>query len=182
VNIVRVLLWVIEGTWAGCVDAAAPALPADAEVTILHVAQSDVPEIAEGARAGLLGRSRPRREPGARMATVSQEAADDLLAKAAERLGRPAETLSKRGPKVARVILETAAEGGYDLLVAARDGDRDHVGPGSLGYITRFVVDHAPCTVLLVWPDGSPGLGSMPAPPPPGKVPPPPPPPPEHPW
>jgi hypothetical protein len=66
--------------------------------------------------------------------------------------------------------------------VAARDGDRDHVGPGSLGYITRFVVDHAPCTVLLVWPDGSPGLGSMPTPPPPGKVPPPPPPPPEHPW
>ena len=68
----RVLLWVIEGTWAGCVDAAAPALPADAEVTILHVAPSDVPEIAEGARAGLLGRSRPRREPGARMATVSR--------------------------------------------------------------------------------------------------------------
>jgi len=39
-----------------------------------------------------------------------------------------------------------------DLLVLARDGDRSRAGPASLGPGARFVVDHAPCQVLLVWP------------------------------
>jgi nucleotide-binding universal stress UspA family protein len=41
---------------------------------------------------------------------------------------------------------------GADVLVLARDGDRSHVGPHSLGPAARYVVDHAPCRVLLVWP------------------------------
>ncbi|MFD5466969.1 hypothetical protein ACFWIQ_29700 [Kitasatospora sp. NPDC127059] len=32
-------------------------------------------------------------------------------------------------------------------------GDPAHPGPHSLGPATRFVVDHAPCAVLLVWPE-----------------------------
>jgi hypothetical protein len=59
------------------------------------------------------------------------------------------------------------AAAGADLLVAARDGDRARLGPRSLGPATRFVVDHAPCQVLLLWPDEVPELGSMhPGPPP----------------
>lgn len=50
-------------------------------------------------------------------------------------------------------------------LVAARDGDRSRLGPRSLGPATPFVVDHAPCQVLLVWPDQVPRLDSMPPPP-----------------
>jgi nucleotide-binding universal stress UspA family protein len=49
-----------------------------------------------------------------------------------------------------------------DLLVAARDGDRSRLGPASLGPVTRFVVDHAPCPVLLVWPEPASPVGSMP--------------------
>jgi hypothetical protein len=51
---------------------------------------------------------------------------------------------------------------GVDLLVAARDGDRSRLGPHSLGHDTRFVVDHAPCAALLVWPDAPPGVDSIP--------------------
>jgi nucleotide-binding universal stress UspA family protein len=54
---------------------------------------------------------------------------------------------------------------GVDLLVAARDGDRSRLGPHSLGHATRFVVDHASCAVLLVWPDAPPGVESIPSPP-----------------
>jgi hypothetical protein len=54
---------------------------------------------------------------------------------------------------------------GVDLLVAARDGDRSRLGPHSLGHDTRFVVDHAPCAILLVWPDVPPGVESIPPPP-----------------
>jgi Universal stress protein family len=63
-----------------------------------------------------------------------------------------------------------------DLLVVARDGDRHRLGPASLGPATRFVVDHAPCPVLLVWPEETPAVDSLP-PPPPHHPPPGPPPP-----
>ena len=36
----------------------------------------------------------------------------------------------------------------------ARDRPRDsrHPSPHSIGHAARFVVDHAPCDVVLVWP------------------------------
>jgi nucleotide-binding universal stress UspA family protein len=162
----RVLLWLVEGTWEGCVDAARALVPATAEVTLLHVAPGEVEEAAGGALAGLLGRGRPRpgRDPAARMAAMSEEAAAELLAAAAARLGRAAGQERRRG-RVERLVVEAAQ--GTDLLVVARDGDRSRLGPASLGPATRFVVDHAPCPVLLVWPDETPAVTSIPPPPPP---------------
>ena len=61
-----------------------------------------------------------------------------------------------------------AAAEGMDVLVLARDGDRGRLGPRSLGPAARFVVDHAPCRVLLVWPDVAPPVSMIP-PPPPGR-------------
>jgi Na+/H+ antiporter NhaD/arsenite permease-like protein len=58
------------------------------------------------------------------------------------------------------------------LVVPARDGDRSRLGPHSLGPATRFVVDHAPCAVLLTWPARAPDVASIP--PPPAHPPPPP--------
>jgi nucleotide-binding universal stress UspA family protein len=156
---------VAEGTWQGCIDAARALAPADAEVTLLHVVPAEVPEAAEGALAGLLGRGRPHpgRDPAARMAAVSEEAAAQLLAAAEARLGRPAHHQHRRG-RVERLVVEAATDA--DLLVVARDGDRSRLGPASLGSATRFVVDHAPCPVLLVWPEVAPPVGAIPPPPP----------------
>jgi nucleotide-binding universal stress UspA family protein len=174
----RVLLWLVEGTWQGCVDAARPFVPADAEVTLLYVAPDEVTEAAAGALAGLLGRGRPGpgRNPAERIGALSGQAAAALLAAAAARLGRDARRQARTG-RVERVVIQAAE--GADLLVVARDGDRSRLGPASLGPATRFVVDHAPCQVLLVWPDQAPGVESIPPPPPhpprPGPPPPPPP-------
>jgi hypothetical protein len=55
-----------------------------------------------------------------------------------------------------------------DILVLARDGDRERLGPHSLGPAARFVVDHAPCRVLLIWPDVAPAMETIPPAPPPG--------------
>jgi len=158
----KVLIWLVEGTWEGCVAAARALLPADAEVTLVYVADAEVPEAADGAMAGLLGRGRPGRDPGRRIAALSQTAAAQLLEAAAGRLGRPARRVLRAG-RVEREVVKQAA--GADLLVAARDGDRSRLGPRSLGPATRFVVDHAPCQVLLIWPDQVPKLDSMPPPP-----------------
>lgn len=161
---VRVVVWLVEGTWQGCIDAAAGMIPADADVTLLHVTPSDVAGAAEAASAGLLGRARPARQGVRRLDDVANEAASALLTEAAVRLGhQDAERLMLEG-REEREVVRAVAEN-VDLLVAARDGDRSRLGPHSLGHATRFVLDHAPCSVLLVWPDEPPGIESIPPPP-----------------
>lgn len=176
-----VVVWIVEGTWPACVDAAGAHAPYDAEVVLLHVAPADVPGAAHGALAGLLGRGLPApgrpgpggpgRDPGERLEHLADASADELLAEAAARLGRPC-TLDKRTGRVEREVV--AAAEGADLLVVARDGDRAHLGPRSLGPPSRFVVDHAPCPLLLVWPEPAPSTSTLP-PPPADPLPPPPP-------
>jgi nucleotide-binding universal stress UspA family protein len=147
----RALVWIVDDTWEATVDEADAFLPADADVTLLHVAPADVESVAEGARHGLLGRPRPRHHgppPPKPLRAISEEAAAALLAAARERLGRDATTLSLRG-RVEREVVEAADQA--DVLVLARDGDRTRPGPHSLGPAARYVVDHASCRVLLVW-------------------------------
>jgi nucleotide-binding universal stress UspA family protein len=160
---VRAMVWIVEGTWQGCIDAAAAVLPADAEVVLLYAEPGGAKVAAESARAGLLGRH-PHDRPGPGLDEIADEEAEGLLDAAQERLGRgELRRLRVRG-RVERAGVDALAEG-VDLLVCARDGDRARLGPHSLGPATRFVVDHAPCTLILVWPDEAPAVGSIPPPP-----------------
>ncbi|MFD8997734.1 universal stress protein [Streptomyces abikoensis] len=158
-----VIVWIVEGTWSACVDAARAHTPADAETVLLHISGPDAPGVAHGAYAGLLGRARPDRDPGTRVEHLAHDAGERLLADAAARLGRPC-TRRERSGRVEREVV-MAAEGA-DLLILARDGDRTHLGPRSLGPTSRFIVDHAPCPVLLVWPQTPPSAATIPPPPP----------------
>lgn len=172
----KVVIWVVEGTWKGCIDAATPLLPLQADVALLHVTPSDVEGVAGAASAGLLGRSLWGHRTAHPFDQVAEEAGSGLLRAAAARLGRRDCELVPRRGRVEREVVAAVATG-TDLLVVARDGDRSRLGPHSLGPATRFVVDHAPCRVMLVWPDEPPGVESVPAPPPRPHAPPPPAPP-----
>lgn len=157
----NVVVWLAEGTWEGCLAAAAPVIPAGASVTLLHVTPGDIDELPEAAAGGLLGRYR---RPGRHAyEEAADEAASEILAVATRRLGPEVGLLERHG-RVEREVVSAAAEARADLLVVARDGDRSRLGPHSLGHATRFVVDHAPCSVLLVWPEEPPGVESIPAP------------------
>ena len=138
----KVLAWITEGGWEACVDAVAR-LDAS-EVTLIHVATVDLP--------GPPGRR--HEEVLARMADLAGEAAQALLDDAVERLDDGSVTiytLAESGlPE--DVVMQAAAD--VDLLVIARDSR--HPSPHSIGHAPRFVVDHAPCDVLLVWPGGGP--------------------------
>jgi len=156
----RAVVWISEDTWEACVDEARALLPETAEVTLLHVAPSDVEDIASRPGARLLGRHPPP-PPGPPLREIAEEEAQALLAEALARLARPARTVARRG-KIEREVLEASA--GADLLILARDGEA-RLGPKSIGPRTRFALDHARCQVLLVWPEQPPGIESVPLPP-----------------
>lgn len=158
-----VVVWVVEGTWPACVDAARTHAPEPADIVLLHVSGQDVADAAHGAFAGLLGRAHPGHDPGTQVEQMAADSAHQLLQSAADRLGRPCTRMERTG-RVEREVVVAAQDA--ELLILARDGDRSRLGPKSLGPASRFVVDHAPCPVLLVWPEGTPGLATMPPPPP----------------
>jgi len=145
-GVVRAVVWIVEGTWEATVDAAAALLPGDAEIELLHVA-FDAETFVRAGRRGLLGRHPhppPGRDP---VSTASEEEAAGLLADAAGRLGRAAATTARRG-RADDEVLDAARDA--DVLVLARGGEPDHLGPKSVGHAERFVVDHVSCAVLLV--------------------------------
>ncbi|MGV9316386.1 universal stress protein [Streptomyces sp. NPDC003691] len=149
-----VVVWLMEGTWPAVADAARGQVPADGRTVLLHITAPDTAEAAGAAGAGLLGRAAPSgRDPAARIGRLAADLSHELLAAAEARIGRPCERRPLTGRPEQAV---TSAASGADLLICARDGDRTHPGPHSLGPATRFVVDHAVCPVLLVWPDEGP--------------------------
>ncbi|MFD4676579.1 universal stress protein [Lentzea sp. NPDC058450] len=141
-----VVVWIADDTWQDCVDAARGC--SGESFVLLHVSDHDVPGAAHGAFAGLFGRSSSL-DPGTRLDDLAADHSTRLLAAAAERLGVPCEVRTRVGRVEHEVV---AAAEGASLLVLCRDGDVSHAGPRSLGPATRFVVDHATCPVLLVWP------------------------------
>jgi nucleotide-binding universal stress UspA family protein len=158
-----VYIWIGEGTWRATVDAAlslAPAFGSGARFTLLHVTSPAAADAAHGAYRGLLGRG--GHDPGDRLEVLGRALAAELLEEAEHRLGQPCERMEIHGQTERAVV---AASADADLLVVARDGDRSRLGPKSLGKATRFVVDHAACPVLLVWPEAAPDVDTIPPPP-----------------
>jgi nucleotide-binding universal stress UspA family protein len=164
-----VVIWVAENTWQACVDAARALAPPGAGITLLTVIDSATAETAHGAFSGLLGRGGA--DPARRLLARAETAAGELLDRAQARLGRDASRLQLNGQgKYAGRHEIVAAVGDATMLIVARDGHGP--GPKSLGKDVRFVVDHAPCPVLLIWAGPPP---PVPPPPPHGEDPPPPP-------
>lgn len=144
-----VLVWINPGAaWESAVDAAARL--ADEETVLLLVTGAD-DHRAGGLLTGLLGEV--GHDPGDAFAGSAEDQAAALFDEAEARLGRPVRRLWERGV-VEHVVV--AASAGADLLICVRDGASGLPGPDSLRPATRFVLDHAPCGVLLVWPGDAP--------------------------
>jgi nucleotide-binding universal stress UspA family protein len=145
----RVLVWIVEGTWKAAVVASKQFAPADAQITLLHVVPVEPQAVAREARQALLGRGHVQSTEAA-FQSIAANVASGLLADARALLGRDAALNAQRG--CVRDVVVAAAQKA-DLLVVARDCDHAGEGPNSLGPTARYVLDHAPCPVLLVWSD-----------------------------
>ena len=97
---------------------------------------------------------RPPRPPAPReheMQQAEQAAAEDILNEVLRHFPN-AKTFQRQG-RPEREIVNVAAEWQADLVIIcprAEYGGKPAIGPRSVGHIARFVLDHAPCPVLLV--------------------------------
>jgi nucleotide-binding universal stress UspA family protein len=90
----------------------------------------------------------PRRE---QMWQAEQLSAQDILEEGTRYL--PGAQMLQREGRPERAIVQCAAEWAADLVVICTRAPRNPgppLGPKSVGHVARFVLDHAPCPVLLV--------------------------------
>jgi nucleotide-binding universal stress UspA family protein len=87
------------------------------------------------------------------MQDAERAVSEDILKTAVGDLPQ-AETLLRQGlPELE--IVNAAAEWRADVILIcprAEYGEPPHIGPRSVGHVARFVLDHAPCPVLLLRP------------------------------
>jgi nucleotide-binding universal stress UspA family protein len=96
------------------------------------------------------GPARPRQDE---MEQAELAAAQDVLNEGLRYLPN-AETFQRQG-RPEREIVNVAAEWQADLVIICPRGEyggKPSFGPKSVGHVARFVLDHAPCPVLLVRP------------------------------
>ena len=155
-----VIVWITESTWEACVEHVNAVIPEDAAVRLVHISPSEVEDLVEEGAGGLLGR-RPAPAPERAVRAIAAAEAHALLESALARLSRPATLEALRG-RPERELLRACADA--DVLLVARDRE-PRLGPKSLSHETRFIVDHCPCAVMLIWPLRPPGPDTVKLPP-----------------
>jgi nucleotide-binding universal stress UspA family protein len=96
----------------------------------------------------------PLHRPETREMHVAEEASAQETLRMALEFAPGAETFIRYGRPELEIV-NVAAEWGADVIVVgarAGYGQPSHIGPRSVGHVARFVLDHAPCPVLLVRP------------------------------
>jgi nucleotide-binding universal stress UspA family protein len=149
------VLCCLDGTNAGQVSKMTEMISASETLTLglIYVIDSGPRKDIEHTRERFL---RPHSRPLAREEEMQQaelDAAKDILQEGL-RYHPQAETF-QRGGRPEREIVNLAAEWKADLVVIApraEYGDKPTIGPKSVGHVARFVLDHAPCPVLLLRP------------------------------
>lgn len=122
-------------------------------VGLLYVIDSSPHEEIDRTRERFIGRTGPLAGRQHQIQQADEAAAQDILDEG-ERYLPGAEKLRRVG-RPEREIVNCAAEWMADLIVIyprSRYDNKPEIGPKSVGHVARFVLDHAPCPVLLVRP------------------------------
>jgi len=120
-------------------------------IGLLYVTDSGPRGEIERKREGLLHPRTPSGPLGGRMRQAEVAAAQDILQEGQHYLP-DTEALHREG-KPEREIVQCAAEWHADLIIISSRSPRyagPPSGPKSVGHVARFVLDHAPCPVLLL--------------------------------
>jgi nucleotide-binding universal stress UspA family protein len=118
---------------------------------ILYVIDTGPRKDIEHTRIRFLRRRDPPRPRRDEMKQAELAAAQDVLNEGLRYLPN-AETFQRQG-RPEREIVNVAAEWQANLVAICPRGEygaKPTIGPRSVGHVARFVLDHAPCPVLLV--------------------------------
>lgn len=142
-------------------------LPTDTTIALLYITDTGPHNEMERKRETHLRPSVMSGRLQERMKQAETETAGDILREGQAQLPN-AQELQRQG-RPEREIVQCASEWHADLIVicsrSALDVNPPQIGPKSVGHVARFVLDHAPCPVLLVRPHID-GAVHLPPPPP----------------
>jgi nucleotide-binding universal stress UspA family protein len=147
------ILCCLDGTNVAAVSGATEMLSQDPVVAIIYVVDQGPHREIEHTRERFF---RPPAPPPARerqMREVEQSSAREIVDEGLRYL--PGAEVFQLEGRPEREIVNAAAEWRADLIVIcprAEYRDKRQIGPKSVGHVARFVLDHAPCPVLLVRP------------------------------
>jgi nucleotide-binding universal stress UspA family protein len=149
------ILYCLDGTNVKQITQARTMLVASETPTLglLHVIDSGPREDIGRARERFLRKPGPPPGREEEIRRTEMASAREILEEGLQHL--PGAEILERQGRPEREIVNGAAEWGADLLIIcarAQYGDRPSLGPKSVGHVARFVLDHAPCPVLLVRP------------------------------
>jgi nucleotide-binding universal stress UspA family protein len=147
------VLCCLDGTNGEQVSKATEMLSATQPLTlgILYVIDTGPRKDIEHTRERFLRRPGPPRSREDEMEQAELAAAQDVLNEGLRYIPN-AETFRRQG-RPEREIVNVAAEWQADLVIICPRGEyggKPTIGPKSVGHVARFVLDHAPCPVLLV--------------------------------
>lgn len=137
------------------VERVAERLSPEFELLLLHVVDTgprhDLKHLIQGLRHG----STPEHVRKGELTAAEESTGTASLTEAEESArtaGLRARALLVRG-RPEEIILKVANDEAVSLIcISAREGaeGHPHIGPASVGHTARFVLDHAPCDVLLL--------------------------------
>jgi nucleotide-binding universal stress UspA family protein len=147
------VLCCLDGTNGKQVSKAREMLSATQPLTlgILYVIDTGPRKDIEHTRERFLRRPGPPRSREDEMEQAELAAAQDVLDEGLRYIPN-AETFRRQG-RPEREIVNVAAEWQADLVIICPRGEyggKPTIGPKSVGHVARFVLDHAPCPVLLL--------------------------------
>jgi nucleotide-binding universal stress UspA family protein len=125
------------------------------EWLLLHVVDTGPRQGLEAYLRGLPGRGQDVERRAGAAASREDSAAQDTLheaLRAAQELGLAAHGEVRRGPPEQAIVAAAAEMDAELIVIMANEGaaGRPHTGPASVGHVARFVLDHAPCDILLL--------------------------------
>jgi nucleotide-binding universal stress UspA family protein len=149
------VLCCLDGTNGEQVSKATGMLSATQPLTlgILYVIDTGPRKDIEQTRERFFRRPGPPRSREGEMEQAELASAQDVLSEGLRSIPN-AETFRRQG-RPEREIVNLAAEWQADLVIICPRGEyggKPTIGPKSVGHVARFVLDHAPCPVLLVRP------------------------------
>lgn len=125
--------------------------PASLTLGLLYVIDSGPQEDLALHRERFLRGPHPPKHRHEQMREAEVASAQDILDESLRYL--PGAELLQRSGRPEREIVQTAAEWNAGLIVICPRSPRisePAIGPKSVGHVARFVLDHAPCPILLV--------------------------------